>query len=276
MSISLYTRYSSTKTNAPDANYPLGSAKNVTVSGDGLGTPWEQDWVNDQEGYKQTLLSKAGISVNNLPDTVLVSQQFDAMRLTCGHPGTIVPLVLNVTPASLGLRVLLLDGSGVLAATYPDLVTYTYVGDVANPTATGFYRADDAAGVVHNTAGIYFILPDARGRFPRGLDTAGTIDPDGASRKLGSVQTDALQKHNHIVKPEPPGDFFPGYGTGIYDTGSGVAVPQAEDAPDVNVEASAVEIGEDIDATYTDVTGVGRVSTETRPSNFAVNWGVWY
>jgi len=278
MAISLYTRYTSAKTNAPDANYPLGSARNVTVSGDGLGTPWEKDWVNDVDGFKQALLANAGVSVNNLPDTALVSQQYNAMRLTSGHPGLITPLALNVTPASLGLRVLLLDGSGVAVSSYDDLVTYTYVGDSANPTAGAFYRADDAAGTIRNTSGAYLILPDARGRFPRGLDAAATIDPDGATRELGDNQDDAVQRHNHVIKKDPPGVVTQGYNSASLLQGTGdLFFPFAsQSAADSEIEASALKIGEDIDAGYTRITGVGRVSTETRPANFAVNWGVWY
>jgi microcystin-dependent protein len=44
------------------------------------------------------------------------------------------------------------------------------------------------------------VLPDMRGYFPRGLDTSGTVDPNGASRTIGSVQTSQLQAHVHNVR----------------------------------------------------------------------------
>jgi microcystin-dependent protein len=45
------------------------------------------------------------------------------------------------------------------------------------------------------------VLPDLRGYFLRGLDTSGKVDPDGAGRKLLSVQTDQLASHTHTVSP---------------------------------------------------------------------------
>ena len=36
------------------------------------------------------------------------------------------------------------------------------------------------------------VLPDARGQFLRGLDTSGTVDPDGAGRSLGNFQSDQV------------------------------------------------------------------------------------
>ena len=46
-----------------------------------------------------------------------------------------------------------------------------------------------------NTAGTWFILPDTRGYALRGLDVGASVDPDGASRDVGSVQVDAFQGH---------------------------------------------------------------------------------
>jgi len=114
-------------------------------------------------------------------------------------------LIQSIQPAGLvyasswdnvptGFRALMLDGSGVLAATFPNLVANSYVGDVKNATASAFYRATDASGLTRSTTGAYFILPDARGQVIRGLDIAGAIDPDGASRDLGSSQADAMQR----------------------------------------------------------------------------------
>lgn len=37
-------------------------------------------------------------------------------------------------------------------------------------------------------------LPDLRGYFVRGYDTRNTVDPDGATRAIGSAQTDAMQR----------------------------------------------------------------------------------
>ena len=45
--------------------------------------------------------------------------------------------------------------------------------------------------------------PDMRGLFVRGYDPTGVVDPDGASRTLGSVQEDELKSHGHVSEPIP-------------------------------------------------------------------------
>lgn len=67
------------KTNGADANYPQGSAKNVSSPGSGDGTPWEEAWVNDKEGFFQRLLSDASITPSGSPDTIVNSDYVDAL-----------------------------------------------------------------------------------------------------------------------------------------------------------------------------------------------------
>jgi hypothetical protein len=62
-----------------DAGYPFGKAKNVVVPGDGGGTPWEQQLVNDWFGFFQGLLDGASITPSGIPDTVLASDYLDAL-----------------------------------------------------------------------------------------------------------------------------------------------------------------------------------------------------
>ena len=94
---------------------------------------------------------------------------------------------------------ILLNGHGILRANYPDLDTACYVGDGNNAAVAaaggGYFRADNSDGSSPNIAGIYLILPETRGYVPRGLDTAASVDPDGASRYLGNPQLDAFQGH---------------------------------------------------------------------------------
>jgi hypothetical protein len=42
--------------------------------------------------------------------------------------------------------------------------------------------------------------PNLQGYFVRGLDPAGKVDPQGASRSLGSIQQDALAAHTHTYE----------------------------------------------------------------------------
>jgi len=62
-----------------DAQYPQGKAKNVTIQGDGTGTPLEKAWVNDIWGFLQQLLAQAGITPSGNPDEVGTSDYWDAL-----------------------------------------------------------------------------------------------------------------------------------------------------------------------------------------------------
>lgn len=72
------------QTAAPSAGYPEGSAQNVTVSGDGTGTPLEKTWVDDLWGYFQSKLAQAGITATGTPDQVGASQYLDADDVRLG------------------------------------------------------------------------------------------------------------------------------------------------------------------------------------------------
>jgi len=68
------------KINAPDANYPQGSARNITSPGDGTGTPLEEDWVNDFFGLAQSAVNDAGITPSGTPDSVTNPQILNALK----------------------------------------------------------------------------------------------------------------------------------------------------------------------------------------------------
>lgn len=64
-----------------DAAYPQGKAKNVSVAGDGTGTPWEKDLANDILGFHQALIKAAGITVSGAAETADVSDLFNAAQI---------------------------------------------------------------------------------------------------------------------------------------------------------------------------------------------------
>lgn len=78
MAISIDEQYPG-KTAGTSTEYPLGKARNVTVPGDGTGTPWEQAIVNDDQGFKQALLAAAEIDPSGTPDTAVASQYLEAL-----------------------------------------------------------------------------------------------------------------------------------------------------------------------------------------------------
>jgi hypothetical protein len=67
------------QTTAPSANYPYGGAKNVSAPGDGTGTPWVAELVNDIFGFQQALLSAAAITPSGNSETAIASQMKDAL-----------------------------------------------------------------------------------------------------------------------------------------------------------------------------------------------------
>jgi len=130
------------------------------------------------------------------------------------------------------------------------------VGDVIHSMLTeeqfiaengaGWVLADgrDVTGSKYDTLildGLGGNIPDMRGQFLRGLDTSGTIDPDGAGRSLGDSQAHALEDHTHTYNDQDFGGSQPA-------AGSGQKV-----------------------ATQTSGVNGANVSTETRPINIAVN-----
>lgn len=73
-----------TQTATPDANYPYGGAQNVTSPGDGTGTPWNADVINDIWGFLQALLEQGGVTPSGVPDTAVVSQYVEGMNNVIG------------------------------------------------------------------------------------------------------------------------------------------------------------------------------------------------
>jgi hypothetical protein len=68
--INLETQYPGKVDTTDPVNYPTGKARNVTVSGDGTGTPWEKALVNDIVGFFQSVAAKAGFIPNLNPESV--------------------------------------------------------------------------------------------------------------------------------------------------------------------------------------------------------------
>jgi len=68
------------QTGTIDAGYPHGKAQNISVPGDGTGTPLEAAWVNDQWGFLQALLEAGEIAPSGQPDMVGASDYLNALR----------------------------------------------------------------------------------------------------------------------------------------------------------------------------------------------------
>lgn len=68
----------------PSNNYPFGEAQDITIPGDGTGTPWNDKVLNDLFGLQQALLFEAGITPNGVPDTATTSQYLNSIYQLSG------------------------------------------------------------------------------------------------------------------------------------------------------------------------------------------------
>jgi len=90
------------KINAADANYDLGSARDVVTDDDGTGTPWKARLINDIWGLNQKLLNVAGITPSGSPDTILASDYFDALMTLVSRPTLTVATMTALTGVRAG------------------------------------------------------------------------------------------------------------------------------------------------------------------------------
>ena len=95
----------------------------------------------------------------------------------------------------------------------------------------------------------YFTVPDLRGQFIRGLDTAGTTDED--ARTLGQEQADQFQGHYHSITNSPLGTSG---GSAVWDTRGG------------GTQYGGVAVQNPTTGTN----GTVRFGDETRPRNIAM------
>ncbi len=273
--------------NNVNGTYPSVSAKNVSGAGATDGTALIADWVNNLWGFVQDALQRAALTpsgvveayaaeTGTLPLGTTATQIRTAMQLAYGSPGELVLWCRSQAPATVGARILLLQGQTITIANYKDLVAATYCGDAANNTANvPFYKSSDSGGVTRSTSGTYFTLPDARGVTIRGIDTGATRDPLGATRgggtPNGSVELDALQGHWHNFRVNASTGQTGGAG-GYIELGGGATNPTTP-AVDSNVRAPISDGG----TTYeSKVNAAVRLAVETRMINMACYIGIRY
>lgn len=204
--------------------FPAVVGLNSTGPGNLDGTPYIKSVIDDLWGFSQALMNAASLTPDAVTESSTASQRLEAIRRISGYPGEVVCWMGDqADPSSLGIRLLPLNGQTITIASYAELVASTYVGDPSNPTASAFYKTSDTPGTIRNVAGPYFVLPDLRGAFVRGLDVSGTVDPGGATRDIGNLQAWAIYDHNHDVW-DGTANFF----TDVYTVAAGaVKVAQA-------------------------------------------------
>lgn len=145
--------------------------------------------------------------------------------------GTVLPFAGNTAPSGWAIC----NGDPVSRTDYAEL--FTAIGEL--------WGVGDGSTT--------FNLPDMRGQFLRGLDTTEGVDPDFATRAVGSSQEDAFQGHRHFQENGVNGGYFSG----------GVPFPTTGTGGDTGRVAQPTNDG---------VNGTPRTGLETRPKNVAVNY----
>lgn len=64
---------------AASADYPRGAPRNISLPGDGSGTPWEAALIKDLVAVWDRLMVDGGVTPSGSPDTALVSDYYDAL-----------------------------------------------------------------------------------------------------------------------------------------------------------------------------------------------------
>lgn len=131
-----------TKTTAPTTGYPYGGAQNVTTPGDGTGTPWIANLINDIFGFQQALLTNAAIIPSGSPDTATASQYLQALQ-------AIFALKTDITTTHAGVRQTVQIGS-VDANGYANYLTTSVTLNLPIAATTVPLKIHAAGGAVSN------------------------------------------------------------------------------------------------------------------------------
>lgn len=144
-------------------DYPRGKARNVTVAGDGTGTPWEERLVNDIFGFQQALLDAVQVSPSGVPDTAVNSQYLDAIEAIATSLATAAASAAADPKVTAGSARYVLSGSGMSDGTIATLTE-----DFAD---TGFVLGGGGGTVTVPEAGRYLVSVVAR------VTTTSVADP---------------------------------------------------------------------------------------------------
>lgn len=148
-------------------DYPYGAARNITVPGDGTGTPWEAALVNDLFGFQQALLDSANITPSGTPDKVSASQYLEALRKTTVQTFESVEAMVNgVAKLKTGAVVETISYYAGWAAT-AGRPTGGNLYELVDAGSPGARPAEDGGAFIHaagGSGGLYF-----KGLFVDGL-----------------------------------------------------------------------------------------------------------
>jgi hypothetical protein len=214
MATDLSTIFPAGKINPPSGAYPTGSIKDETVPGSSDdGTPLDEKWGNDFEGFKQAVMLEAGIDISGstTSDTALLSQILLGLK-------AVVPTVdkkdwptmANAADADHDITF----SSGKIPASDGSIILTTSA-DQTKQIDAAWAAGDNAGGIVGGAVAInttyhcHRIRKDSDGSIDHIFDpspVAANI-PAGytAYRRIGSVVTDSSA---NIIAFVQRGDVF--------------------------------------------------------------------
>lgn len=245
------------------AAFPATAAINVTAPGAADGTEITANTLNDLWGFMQGLMNYAGLTPSGSVETYSSSQLLTALKYGFLPAGMVVGWYgQNSDPDSLGYRFLKLHGQGILRANYAELDAAVYCGDGNNAFASWFYHADDAAGTIRNTTGVYLILADTRGQFLRAANDGRSPAKDPDARPFFPDDQDfAFEYHEHYLKTS--GGAYFGDVNDTVSPGTDTMLKATVALPPNPGEASEI------------FTGTSSAD-ETRPTNIQIKWVIKY
>lgn len=153
--------------------------------------------INDVAQYQGRVYQAVVATTNSAPS--LSNSNWVALatypEVQAATPAGALGFFFTLTPPAGWLKA---NGAAVPVASYTALTNAIFCGVGNNASAAWGYRCTDSANpnTTRSATGIFLVLPDARGYFPRGLDEGRGVDP---SRGLYTYQSDAFRGHSHSL-----------------------------------------------------------------------------
>ena len=190
------------QTTAGSSAYPYGGAQNISVPGDGTGTPWVAPLLNDIWGLLQKLLVEASITPSGDADTVLASDYFDALTAlfdqsalaTTGAPG-IVQLSNSTSSTSDSLAATI----GALNA-LRTLLGVTVAGTSSNwSVKVGVLKIQGSTGTMSSNTSNTFTFSGVQTAYTGGHLASFAYNTDNTTTNLDPMQSAVVSSSQYRV-----------------------------------------------------------------------------
>lgn len=187
---------------------PFGTARNITIPGDGTGTPWESSILKDEWGFQHAMLINAGMEPNGTPDSAENSQLFKAAKASIGNGANLLSnhnfLIASPddsqpppdsTPRSYppGFQIF----SGVFANETTGILNLTYIDGRVSFSGGDFYMSVPNTGALEKITEFVASVADFDGK-PRTRGVSYSLVGDEYRVTVG---VDALEDAGAVLTP---------------------------------------------------------------------------